>query len=131
MTKFCDNRVYNMKRTLGFMIVILLIAVIRTSSNHGMTTEKEISAFVTDNLSVIKSCDTAQIFALSEELTLFDSSSVEYSAFVCGTSGFGPDGTYYGFYISFDNMPHEMTGCNEYRTTNINENIYYFEYIVY
>ena len=120
-----------MKRTLGFIIVILLIAMIRISSNHGMTTEKEISDFVTDNLSVIKTCDAAQILALSEELSLFDSSSGEYTAFTCGASGIGPDGTYYGFYISFDNMPHEMTGCNEYRTTNINENIYYFEYIVY
>ena len=125
-----------MKRTLGFATVILLIAVIcavmDSSSSHGMTNEKEISVFVIDNIDVIKSSDTAQILALSDELTLFDAND-EYIAFTCGASGIGPDGTYYGcyIYISFDSLPHEMSGCNEYYTTYIAENIYYFEYIVY
>jgi len=113
------------------LIVIPIVCLISFAANPGMTTKDEITVFVINNIDVIKSGDTAQILALSDELTLFDPPSEEYTAFICGTLGFGPDGTYYGFYISFDDMPHEMTGCNAYRTSGIAENIYYFEYTVY
>ena len=123
-------------RRVVFATCMLAAILISVGGKSGMTKQAEIEDYVLENYNLITAAVAeaapGRVTAFSGDISIVKFLDEETGiAFICGTSGIGPDGTYYGFYYSFLGNECTMHACNEYRTEHIKGNIYFFEYTVY